>query len=66
MSNLLSLSKARKAKARAAKEAQARENRILHGRTKAEKQRDAAVKALAERRSEAHRLRPKPDGESDG
>ncbi len=62
MSNILSLSKARKAKARAEKDAQAEANRALFGRTKAEKLKDKAEKALAERRIEAHRLDPKkPD-----
>lgn len=59
MSNILSLSKARKAKARAEKTATAEQNRILHGRTKGEKLQDKAEKALAERRIEAHRLTPK-------
>ena len=41
MGNVIRLNKHRKAKARANKEAQATENRIKFGRTKAEKQRDA-------------------------
>jgi hypothetical protein len=52
MSNILSLSKARKAK----KDANAAQNRILFGRTKAEKLKDKAEKALAEKCIEAHRL----------
>jgi Domain of unknown function (DUF4169) len=56
MSNILSLSKARKAKARSEKESTAAQNRILFGRTKAEKLKDKAEKALAEKRIEAHRL----------
>jgi hypothetical protein len=59
MSNILSLSKARKAKARAAKDASAEQNRILFGRTKAEKNQAKAENALADRRVEAHRLTPK-------
>jgi Domain of unknown function (DUF4169) len=55
MSNILSLSKARKAKARAEREATAEQNRILFGRTKAEKQQAQAEKALTVRRIEAHR-----------
>jgi hypothetical protein len=62
MSNILSLSKARKAKARADKDATAEQNRILFGRTKAERQQAKAEKALADKRIEAHRLTPKdPD-----
>ena len=45
MTNILSLSKARKAKARSAKEATSVENRVKFGRTKAEKQREAAARA---------------------
>ncbi len=60
MSDILSLSKARKAKARSGKEAQAERNRLLHGRTKAEKQLAKAKKALAERRIEGHRIDPPP------
>lgn len=59
MSNILSLSKARKAKARAEKEATAEQNRILFGRTRAEKSQARAEKALADKRIEAHRLAPK-------
>ncbi|WP_417308763.1 DUF4169 family protein [Devosia sp.] len=47
MAEILSLSKARKAKARTAKEQQAEQNRARFGRTKAEKLRDAAEQALA-------------------
>lgn len=50
MTNILSLSKARKARARADKEQAAAENRVKFGRTKAEKQLDAARKALAQKR----------------
>ena len=53
MAEILSLSKARKAKARDAKEQQAAENRVKFGRTKAEKQRDAAIKELEQKRHEA-------------
>ncbi len=60
MSNVLSLSKARKAKARADKEKTAEQNRILFGRTKAEKLQAKAEKALAERRIEAHRRDGEP------
>ena len=45
MADILSLSKARKAKARAEKEATATENRVKYGRTKAEKAKDVAEKS---------------------
>jgi hypothetical protein len=50
MAEILSLSKARKAKARVAKEATAAENRVKFGRTKADKQAEAAKDALAQKR----------------
>jgi hypothetical protein len=59
MSNIHSLSKARKAKARATKDATAEQNRILFGRTKAEKHQAKAEKTLAGKRIEAHRLAPR-------
>ena len=55
MADILSLSKARKAKATTDKDATAEQNRAKFGRTKAEKQSDAAVKQLADRRIEAHK-----------
>lgn len=50
MADILSLSKARKAKARADKEQQAAQNRVKFGRTKAEKAREAAEAALTKKR----------------
>ncbi len=50
MADILSLSKARKAKARAGKEQAAAENRAKFGRTKAEKQRDEALAEIAQKR----------------
>ena len=50
MADILSLSKARKAKARTAKEQAAAENRVKFGRTKAEKQREAALAEIAQKR----------------
>lgn len=50
MADIVSLSKARKAKARLAKEAGAAENRVKFGRTKAEKEAEAAKVALAQKR----------------
>jgi hypothetical protein len=45
VAEVVNLNKARKAKARAMKETTAAANRALHGRTKAQKQADAAEKA---------------------
>lgn len=50
MADILSLSKARKAKARAEKDATAAQNRARFGRTKADKQREAAEQALTQKR----------------
>jgi hypothetical protein len=62
MSNILSLSKARKAKARAEHDRQAEANRLQFGRTKAEKTMAKAEKKLADKRINAHLLAPvKPD-----
>ena len=45
MAEIINLNRARKAKARVDKSAQAEENRIRFGRTRAEKQAEAAEKA---------------------
>lgn len=58
MAEILSLSKARKAKARSAKEASAAENRIKFGRTKAEKAVEEARKAAAEKGIDGHKREP--------
>jgi hypothetical protein len=58
MAEIVSLSKARKARARTEKEATAQQNRILFGRSKAEKARDAAEKSFAEKLIAAHRRDP--------
>jgi len=50
MADILSFSKARKAKARAQKEQTAAENRVKFGRTKAEKERDKALDKIAQKR----------------
>ncbi len=60
MSNILSLSKARKAKAARREREGGEQNRILFGRTKAEKLQAKAEKALAERRIDAHRRDGEP------
>jgi len=49
MAEIINLNKARKAKARVDKTARAEENRVRFGRTKAEKQAEAAKAARAER-----------------
>jgi hypothetical protein len=58
MADILSLSKARKTKARATKEATAAQNRVKFGRTKAEKLADSARTALAEKGVDAHKRDP--------
>jgi hypothetical protein len=55
MADILSLSKARKAKARIEKDATAEANRIKFGRTKAEKLQSSAEKALSDKKIDAHR-----------
>ena len=55
MADILSLSKARKAKARANKESTAEANRLAFGRTRAEKQQAAAEKALSDKKIDAHK-----------
>jgi hypothetical protein len=54
MAEIINLRMARKHKARADKEAQAAQNRISFGRTKAEKQLSAAQKALADKKIAGH------------
>lgn len=58
MADILSLSKARKAKARAGKEAAAAENRVKFGRTKAEKLADDARRTKADKVIDAHKREP--------
>jgi hypothetical protein len=58
MADILSLSKARKSKAKADKEARAQENRVKFGRTKAEKDADRARTKLAEKSIDAHKREP--------
>ena len=55
MADILSLSKARKARARSAKEAQAAENRTRFGRSKADRQRQAALKDQSAAKLDAHK-----------
>jgi hypothetical protein len=55
MAEIVNLRKARKAKTRADKDAQAAENRVKFGRTKEERRSADAAERLARRRLEAHR-----------
>lgn len=55
MPDILSLSKARKARNRSTKEVLATANRVKFGRTRAEKEREAASKALETARADAHK-----------
>lgn len=58
MAEIINLRMARKQKARAEKDVQAQQNRILFGRTKAEKLKQAAEKAQADRHIDGHRTDP--------
>jgi hypothetical protein len=55
MADILSLSKARKAKARADKDVTAAANRVKFGRSKAERLKDANEKSMAEKIIDAHK-----------
>ena len=55
MSTPINLNKARKAKARAEKKARAAENVAKHGRTKAERQAEAAREDQRVKRIDAHK-----------
>ena len=55
MAEIINLRNARKQKARAAKEVQAAQNRVLFGQTKAEKLRQASEKALADKHIDGHK-----------
>ena len=62
---IVNLRKARKAKARADKERQAAENRAVHGRSKAEKERSSLDKARVRRELDGARREGKPGGPAD-
>lgn len=62
MSDIVNLRMARKRKARADKEQLATENRALHGRTKAEKDRDRLLGDQAATRLDGHFRGAKKDG----
>jgi hypothetical protein len=58
MAEIINLTRARKQRAAQAREADAQQNRMLHGRTKAEKQRDRLEHDRATRQAENARLDP--------
>ena len=58
MAEIVNLRAARKARARSEREAEAEANRRKFGRTKAEKQADAAEKDRAGRALDAHKREP--------
>ena len=62
MADIVNLRQFRKAKQQATNEARAAENRLLHGRTKAERQTLEAEREAKARRVEAHRLLPVETG----
>ncbi|MEI9414062.1 DUF4169 family protein [Mesorhizobium sp. Cs1321R2N1] len=64
MADIVNLRQLRKQKARADKEQTASQNRALHGRTKAEKQRDRLIADKSERFVADHR-REKPSQSDD-
>ena len=56
MAKVINLNQVRKRKAKEAAEKRAEQNRLLHGMTRAEREKKAREKALEERRLEGHRL----------
>ncbi len=63
MAEIINLRRARKAKARAKAQATAAENRLKHGRSRPEREKDEATRSLAEQRLDAHR-RSRPEDET--
>ncbi len=55
MTTPINLNKARKARAKIEQRARADENAVKHGRSKAEKDRDAASRSAADRRLDGHK-----------
>ena len=58
MAEVVNLNRARKDKAKADKDAKAAQNRVVFGRTKAEKQKAAAEKRIADKIVDAHKREP--------
>lgn len=58
MADIVNLRTARKHRARAEQERTAEQNRVLHGRSKAERERDRLAAEKAENFIEGHRLDP--------
>ena len=65
MGEIINLNRRRKARVREAKEAAAAENRVLHGRTRAEKARDAAEATRQRAVLDGHRHEPPESGAHD-
>lgn len=65
MSNVVNLNKFRKAKAKAEQEKRAETNRRLHGRTKAERQREFLQKKQLETQVDGARLESSPSDPED-
>lgn len=63
MGDLINLRTARKRKLRAEKERQAAENRVLHGRSRADATIARSMLDTTAARHEGHRRDPRPDGE---
>lgn len=61
MAQIVNLRQVRRKKEKAKREAKAEQNRMLFGRTKAERQRDEAVAENASKRLNGHRLDGKQD-----
>ena len=61
MAEIVNLRQARKARDRASREAEAAQNRLLFGRTKAERRLSDAERAKAERELDARHLTPRDD-----
>ena len=65
MANVVNLNKFRKAKAKVEREKRAETNRRLHGRTKAERQRDELQKKQLEGKLDGKRLEKLPSDPQD-
>lgn len=63
MADIINLNRFRKAKARADDKRQAAENRVVFGRTKAEKQQAEAARKMEQRALDGARITPPDDAE---